>query len=140
MVSVFVKCLSCFITYEVICPEEWSMSVWEERLFCSCWVECFVYCVRVNWSIELFKSAVSLLIFVWLFLTLLLKRGLGSCLQFTGFMSCAFSGYDSLQRSAEKVVQFWFSMCILISKSHITMVKLENRYWGTYIRLSETLD
>lgn len=140
MVSIFVKCLSYFTVYEVICLGEWSMSLWEECLFCSCWVECSVYCVRVSWSIVLFKFAVSLLIFVWLFLTFLLKKGLGTCLQFTGFMSCAFSGYASLQRSVEKVVQFLFSMCILASESHITKAKWENRYWGTYIRLSKTLD
>ena len=33
---------TCYMTYHMIYPGEWSMCAWEECVFCFCWMECFI--------------------------------------------------------------------------------------------------
>ena len=51
------------MTYHVLHPGEWSVCAWEEWVFFWCWGEILHMSIITIWSIVLFKSVVSLLIF-----------------------------------------------------------------------------
>lgn len=56
----FVLTYLCF-AYDLVYLGECSMCIWEECVFCYCWVECSIN-VRLGWLVVLFRSSLPFLI------------------------------------------------------------------------------